>query len=198
MKNVREAADTLKKANNAYESNEYNDAIQLFSEAIRTMPHFATLRVKRAQSHLNMGDTEAAIGDLIKASKLDASLVEPLLNLANIYFYVLNEREKGMTYVRQCIHSDPEQKQCKKFFREGKKLNKEFEKLNKLQIGRNWKGLVELMEGEDGVLSKVNNALVSAFGQAPHSFLVESLHVMKGRAHVKVKHKVFSLFRPFY
>lgn len=46
------------------------------------------------------------------------------MELANINFYLLNEPEGALANLKQCLHYDPEQKQCKTAFRQLKKLNK--------------------------------------------------------------------------
>jgi DnaJ family protein C protein 3 len=47
-----------------------------------------------------------------------------LIELANVNFYLLNQPEGALANLKQCLHYDPEQKQCKTAFRQLKKLNK--------------------------------------------------------------------------
>lgn len=54
-----------------------------------------------------------------------------LLLLSKINFYTLFEPQGALTHIKQCLHYDPEQKQCKKLFRKLKKLDKEITSIEK-------------------------------------------------------------------
>ena len=66
-----------------------------------------------------------------RVAQLNPSDPEPLILLSKINFYSLNEPQGALSYVKQCLHYDPEQKQCKKLFRKIKKLNKEITAIEK-------------------------------------------------------------------
>lgn len=51
--------------------------------------------------------------------------------MSKINFYSLNEAQGALTHVKQCLHYDPEQKECKKLFRKIKKLSKELTSIEK-------------------------------------------------------------------
>lgn len=65
-----------------------------------------------------------------RAAHIAPSDPDILMRLANINFYSLYEPQGALSHIKQCLHYDPEQKQCKKLFRQMKKLDKD---LNKVQ-----------------------------------------------------------------
>jgi DnaJ family protein C protein 3 len=58
-------------------------------------------------------------------AQLNPSDPEILILLSKINFYSLNEAQGALAHVKQCLHYDPEQKECKALFRRMKKLNKD-------------------------------------------------------------------------
>lgn len=60
-----------------------------------------------------------------RVAQLNPSDPDILILLSKINFYSLNEAQGALTHVKQCLHYDPEQKQCKALFRRIKKLNKD-------------------------------------------------------------------------
>ena len=63
-----------------------------------------------------------------RAAYLNPSDHEILVRLAKINFFSLYESQGAIAQLKQCLHYDPEQKQCKKLFRQIKKMDKEINK----------------------------------------------------------------------
>jgi DnaJ family protein C protein 3 len=59
-----------------------------------------------------------------RAAHLAPSDQDVLLKLAKINYFSLYESQGAISHVKQCLHYDPEQKQCKAMFRKLKKLDK--------------------------------------------------------------------------
>jgi DnaJ family protein C protein 3 len=51
------------------------------------------------------------------------------MDLARLNYYSLYEPERALSQVKQCLHYDPEQKQCKALFRQIKRFEKELAKI---------------------------------------------------------------------
>lgn len=66
-----------------------------------------------------------------RVAQLNPSDPEILLLLSKINFFSLYEPHGALTHIKQCLHYDPEQKQCKKLFRAIKKLDKEITSIEK-------------------------------------------------------------------
>jgi DnaJ family protein C protein 3 len=62
---------------------------------------------------------------------LNPSDPDILILLSKINFYTLFEPQGALTHIKQCLHYDPEQKECKKLFRKMKKLDKEITSIGK-------------------------------------------------------------------
>jgi DnaJ family protein C protein 3 len=66
-----------------------------------------------------------------RVAQLNPSDPDILILLSKINFYALFEPQGALTHIKQCLHYDPEQKQCKKLFRKMKKLDKEITSIEK-------------------------------------------------------------------
>ncbi|KAI7847290.1 hypothetical protein BDC45DRAFT_452043 [Circinella umbellata] len=123
-----DAESTLKAAENAYEKEKYDECIRYASDVITTAPQLTHLRILRSNCHIAKGEIEEAAGDLTRAAYLNPSDHDILVRLAKINFFSLYESQGALAQLKQCLHYDPEQKQCKKLFRHIKKMDKEINK----------------------------------------------------------------------
>ncbi|KAI8338421.1 hypothetical protein BC941DRAFT_422875 [Chlamydoabsidia padenii] len=121
---VKKAEKDMIQAEKYYNRHSYDQCIEHVTDAIRTAPGMGRLRRLSAKCHFGKHDIEAASGDLSRAAHITPSDHLLLVELANINFYLLNEPEGALANLKQCLHYDPEQKQCKVAFRQLKKLNK--------------------------------------------------------------------------
>ncbi|CDS03904.1 hypothetical protein LRAMOSA06859 [Lichtheimia ramosa] len=130
LQDVTEAATAMKSAEKAKEANQFDECIQFTSTVTSIAPQLARVRQLRARCHIAKGEIEEAAGDLTRAAYLVPSDPDTLVLLAKINFFSLGESASALSQLKQCLHYDPEQKQCKKLFRQIKKIDKE---LNKAQ-----------------------------------------------------------------
>ncbi|KAI7895704.1 uncharacterized protein EV154DRAFT_494661 [Mucor mucedo] len=122
---VQSAQEAMRKARIEKSEENYEECITLTTAVSRTCPLLAEARLLRAQCHVGKGEIDEAAGDYARAAQLNPSDADILLILSKINFYLLNEPQGALTHVKQCLHYDPEQKECKKLFRQIKKINKE-------------------------------------------------------------------------
>lgn len=73
-----------------------------------------------------------------RVSHLNPSDKNLLLDLASINFFSLYEPDRALTQLKQCIHYDPEDRQCKKKFRFIKRIEKEIKKSTEAQQGQRY------------------------------------------------------------
>ncbi|KAI9247441.1 hypothetical protein BDA99DRAFT_525928 [Phascolomyces articulosus] len=128
LQSVKDAESTLLATEKAYKNGNYDECIQYASNVISTAPQLVRLRILRANCHIAKGEIVEAAGDLTRAAYLNPSDPEILVRLAKINFFSLYEPQGALSQLKQCLHYDPEQKQCKKFFRQIKKMDKEINK----------------------------------------------------------------------
>lgn len=73
-----------------------------------------------------------------RVAHLNPSDKNLLLELATINFFSLYEADRALTQVKQCIHYDPEDRQCKGLFRFIKRIEKEIKKSEQAQQGQRY------------------------------------------------------------
>ncbi|KAI9329696.1 hypothetical protein BD770DRAFT_333952 [Pilaira anomala] len=129
LKNVKEAKHAMQQAEIEKKKQNFEACISLTSTVSRTAPLLAKARLLRAQCHVARGELDEAAGDFARVAQLNPSDPEILILLSKINFFALNEPQGALTHVKQCLHYDPEQKECKKLFRRIKKLTKELKKI---------------------------------------------------------------------
>ncbi|KAG0165776.1 hypothetical protein DFQ28_001164 [Apophysomyces sp. BC1034] len=130
LSTVVEAEQMADQAERERQEGHFDACIESISNTIATAPQKARFRLTRAQCHLSKGEVEEAVGDLTRVAYLTPSDSDILMQLASIQFFSLGESQGALAQVKQCLHYDPEQKQCKALFRKIKKLDKA---LNKIQ-----------------------------------------------------------------
>ncbi|CAO3633538.1 unnamed protein product [Cunninghamella echinulata] len=124
LNDIEDATKNIKKAKQALESGSFDECIDHISSAIRVASNLGNIRKLSAKCHIGKGEFDLAVGDLSRAAHITPSDNELLLQLAKINFFLLNEPEGATANLKQCLHYDPEQKQCKALFRQFKKINK--------------------------------------------------------------------------
>ncbi|GAB5587712.1 hypothetical protein Unana1_02612 [Umbelopsis nana] len=124
LMSVKQAGDDFNLAKKAIDDKNYDECIRLLSAVVPTVPQSTSIRLLRAGCHIAKGEIEEAVGDLTRAAHLSPSDQDVLLKLAQINYFSLYESQGALSHVKQCLHYDPEQKQCKAMFRKLKKLDK--------------------------------------------------------------------------
>ncbi|KAI9490545.1 hypothetical protein BDB00DRAFT_837611 [Zychaea mexicana] len=179
---VNEAESTMQAAEKAWEKNQYDECIQHASNVITTAPQLTRLRILRANCHIGKGEIEEAAGDLTRAAYLNPSDPDILVRLAKINFFSLYEAQGALSQLKQCLHYDPEQKQCKKLFRQIKKLDKE---INKAQDDFEAK---RYATASNKIIGTPSSAGVVSEIDEPYNALVQELDItspLPKRLHIK-------------
>lgn len=115
-----------------------------------------------------------------RVSYLNPSDKDLLLELSALNFFSLYEADKALSQVKQCLHSDPEDRACKKQFRLIKSIEKEIQKAiaNKEQQ-RYATALNGLVGTTKGIVNEI---------EAPYLKLVNDLKVsnLPKKLHLKI------------
>ncbi|KAG1313421.1 hypothetical protein G6F64_002274 [Rhizopus arrhizus] len=128
LSSIEEAESSSKIAQNSLSNQNYEQCIQHISRVIQISPQKPQWRTLRAQCHLGKGEIEEAVNDLGRVSLLNPSDQTLIMQLAKLNFYSLYEPDRALAQVKQCLHYDPEQKQCKFLFRQMKRIQKDLQK----------------------------------------------------------------------
>ncbi|KAI8608959.1 hypothetical protein BC830DRAFT_1208677 [Chytriomyces sp. MP71] len=130
-----------------------NDAemqIEYLSKLVALCPLKTDLREKRAEVYLRLGDNVMAIGDLSRVANIKPTPAI-LHRLATLRVKV-GESAEALASIKECLKHDPENKSCKKLFRELKALEKALKKAEDLFAKNRWKSAVTELLGEKGYM----------------------------------------------
>ncbi|KAI9253574.1 hypothetical protein BY458DRAFT_542019 [Sporodiniella umbellata] len=130
LESIEEAEKSSKSAQDSFSAKKYEQCIHHASKVIRISPQKPQWRTLRAQCHLGKGEFEEAVNDLTRVSLLNPSDQTLVMQLARLNFYSLYEPDRALAQVKQCLHYDPEQKQCKALFRQLKRFQKDMQKVS--------------------------------------------------------------------
>lgn len=133
-------------------SQKWDEAIETLTAAITVCPSNIDLRFKRAECYLKHGDKEMGIADLTRASRMGSGNLKTHIQLAKLHLS-LGEIATAIGSLRECLRSDPEEKECKKEFRAMKKLDKAFKEVEELVEKNKWRQVMPKLEGDGGLLA---------------------------------------------
>ncbi|CAG8438256.1 580_t:CDS:2 [Ambispora leptoticha] len=147
LTSVKEAEDAIKEADSSIKFKKYDECVKSLSKAISVSPHFSSLRLKRAKCHFEKGEVEEGVRDLTQTSKLNPSDAELLMRLSKINYFALYQPEQSLTAIKQCIHYDPEHKECKRILRRIKQLEKSVSRVENDMEGHRWQLAIDKLFG---------------------------------------------------
>ncbi|KAI8818289.1 uncharacterized protein EV422DRAFT_602214, partial [Fimicolochytrium jonesii] len=140
LQQYKEAVVSAEEGEKLYKQGNHEAAIQHLSTALASMPYSHHLRTLRADAYFKTNSKEMGIADLTRLTQLPDSTDATTLfvRLANLHLEI-GELARALANTKECLRLDPDHKQCKKIFRQVKKLDKAItaaeESLNK----RAWK-----------------------------------------------------------
>ncbi len=120
-----------------------------------------SLRQLRARCRFERGEVQEGLSDLAHVLQIHPSLVEPHLQISAMMFYSLGDTERGLAQIKKCLHSDPDSKPCKSFFREEKSILKQIDHVKTFMGKRQFNSAAKLLVGkgtedEPGLLSDIS------------------------------------------
>jgi DnaJ family protein C protein 3 len=152
---ISEGEVASKKAKAAHRAKNYPACIEESTKALQTATHSASLRTLRMECALEVGDLEQAVGDMTRLTHINGPSSPALLRIARITYYLLSNNQ-AMQTLKQCLHYDPDSKPCRVAHRKVKAFEKDFGKLEKLEIEENHRGIITLL---NGLIAKFDEAL---------------------------------------
>ncbi|KAI9245776.1 hypothetical protein BY458DRAFT_528461 [Sporodiniella umbellata] len=171
LESIEKAEKYSASASRFFTNGQYDQCIEHVSQVIQISPQKPQWRTLRAKCHLGQGKIEEAVNDLSRVSLLNPSDQTLPMQLARLNFYSLYEPERALTQVKQCLHYDPEQKQCKSLFRQIKRFQKDF---IKVQEAKEQKRIATALNSLIGTRSK--QGLVVDIDE-PHTALETEMQV---------------------
>ncbi|KAI9599385.1 hypothetical protein BDF19DRAFT_428558 [Syncephalis fuscata] len=158
---IQSAINAQEAMNKSVEDKDYKGCVKQATELQRIASNLASVRRVRAKCYLAQGKIDQAVNDLSVALEPDDAATHLLT--ARLKFFALDSQSVAMAHVRQCLHYDPEHKQCKLFFRKFKKLDKEIQQAAKEADNKKWSAATRKVAGpvgkpEEGVAHEVEEA----------------------------------------
>lgn len=93
---------------------------------------------------------------------MNAADITPHITIANLFFYSLGDADRAIQQISRCLHSDPENKACKKVYRRIKSHQKVLNKVKAALGTQKYSTAVRLITGvkdEPGVLDEVKEEI---------------------------------------
>ena len=166
---VSEAEMAAKKAIQAQKAKLWQACVEASSTALHTASHSIELRQQRANCAIAAGDIEGAVGDLTRLMHLTTPTTAMLMKIFRIAYFLLpygsSSSTAAMSALKQCLHYDPDSKQCLPAHRLVKSFDKSFKKLDDALAAENWSAVISLLSG-DAFATKYEEALGTHLTQA--------------------------------
>ncbi|PLB39393.1 DnaJ and TPR domain protein [Aspergillus candidus] len=162
---IQEARDAMVSALNAEKQGAWETCVSQANVAIMRANSYLPLRQARAHCHLERGEIEEGLSDLVRALHISPGLVEPHLQISSTLFYAIGDNDRGLAQIRKCLHSDPDSKPCNKLYRREKQLAKRIQRLGDFVESRKFNNVINLIVGaggESGLLEDVKEDVAEA------------------------------------
>lgn len=159
---LQEAQKAAGEAQKAEKKGSWDTCVSQANVAVLKASTSLSLRQTRAHCHLERGDIEEAISDLIHILNISPGSLEPHLQISSMLFYALGDHERGLSQIRKCLHSDPESKPCNRLHKTEKKLSKRLKKLQDTLNSRKHSNAANQLvgtSGESGLLEDVKEGV---------------------------------------
>jgi len=130
--------------------------INQLNMVLNVCPRNLQLHIERANYYMKVGETEQAIGDLLKATKIQPDNTDVLLRLSKLHLSI-GEVDDSLKDVKECLHRDPENKPCKKIFKQLKNIIRKKNSIVEDQKNENWISVIEKLDGESGFLKEADS-----------------------------------------
>ncbi|KAL9591693.1 MAG: hypothetical protein Q9179_007464, partial [Wetmoreana sp. 5 TL-2023] len=159
---LEEAEGAARLAVEAEKAGDWNGCISNAGTAIFVAGTALSLRQLRARCRFERGEVLEGTSDLAHVLQIAPESVEPHLQISSMLFYSVGDMEKGLTQIRKCLHSDPENKACSKLYRRERQIEKTMKQVTALKDKRQYNSAVKLLvpTGEDtGLLADVKEEI---------------------------------------
>ncbi|KAI4258652.1 MAG: hypothetical protein L6R42_004974 [Xanthoria sp. 1 TBL-2021] len=159
---LEEAEGAARLAADAEKAGDWDGCISNAGAAIFVAGTALNLRQLRARCRFERGEVLEGTSDLAHVLQIAPESVEPHLQISSMMFYCVGDMEKGLTQIRKCLHSDPENKACSKLYRRERQIEKTMKQVTAFKDKRQYNSAVKLLvpTGEDsGLLADVREEI---------------------------------------
>ncbi|KAL8828770.1 MAG: hypothetical protein Q9170_006451, partial [Blastenia crenularia] len=159
---LEEAEGAARLAVDAEKAGDWESCVSNAGTAIFVAGTALSLRQLRARCRFERGEVLEGTSDLAHVLQIAPESVEPHLQISSMMFYSVGDLDKGLTQIRKCLHSDPENKACSRLYRREKQVEKAMKQVTAFKGKRQLNSAVKLLvpTGEDaGLLQDVKEEI---------------------------------------
>ncbi|KAK1926612.1 putative Co-chaperone [Papiliotrema laurentii] len=160
-RSITQASAASKSAHKSAKGKHWQACVDHATKALEVGPNSVEMRQLRVECSTQLGDVEAAYGDLTRLASLDPSNIALPMQLSHISYFILGSAT-AMSHIKQCLHYDPDSKPCKKVHKLLRSLEKDTAKARNFVEGGSFRQAIKLLDGSDGLLAKFEQALDEA------------------------------------
>ena len=142
LQEVGEGEAATEKARKSSKAGSHQACIDAASDALKIASHSSEVRELRSECALAAGDVQQAVGDLIRLTHVTPPSTKLFIRIAQMSYFLLPPSSQAQSTLKQCLHFDPDSAPCAKLHKAIKKMDKAFEKLEKLRNANDWRGVV--------------------------------------------------------
>ncbi|MBW0541518.1 hypothetical protein O181_081233 [Austropuccinia psidii MF-1] len=187
-------------AHSHLKSKQFDKCVKEATDAIKLTPQSISLRQLRADCHLMRGHLNEAAGDLTRVALLSPN--NPLcgLRVSLLSYFILDQPlDQSIKPVKQCLHSDPESKPCKKAFRQLKSIDKDLNKVKNFIDSNGYRSAIKLLNPKgkesEGLIEKIKEIIKNSQEKDLKSGINEPLmspSIDQVESHSKLLTKLYS------
>lgn len=96
-----------------------------------------------------------------RLATLNPSAIDLPLRASHIAYFILGS-SSATNHIKQCLHYDPDSKPCKRMHKLLRSLEKDTAKARNFVEGSTWRQALKVLEGDDGLLSRFDEAFEEA------------------------------------
>ncbi|KAI1932801.1 hypothetical protein LOZ66_006741 [Ophidiomyces ophidiicola] len=162
MEEIEQAEKASIAAEKAETQSDWEACVSQTGIAILKASASLPLRQRRARCRFERGEIQEGIHDLAHVLQISPGSLQPHLAISAMLFYSLADTDRGISQIRQCLHSDPDSKACSRLFKREKKISKVLRSLDTLREQRKFSKAAELLvgsKGESGLIQDVKSEI---------------------------------------
>lgn len=165
LRDVTDGEVAARAASQAYESSHFDACVEAASNALSTAPYSHSLRALRADCLLATGEPARAVGDLTRLAQTAPASTTRFARLARLAYFLLGAEAtpQAQAALKQCLHYDPDARECAQLHRRVKALEKSFAKSREMRDHGDWRGVIGLLFGTGKTENVLGTGLAAEF-----------------------------------
>lgn len=180
LSDLKSAKTHLQAARSNLKSKLYDKCVDNASTAIQISPQSSELRQLRSDCHIMQGHIQEAVNDLTRVVHLSPNNPVATLRLSFLSYFILEQPlEQAIKPIKQCLHSDPESKTCKKAFKQLKSTDKDLSKVRNFSNSDGHRSAIKLLipksNESDGLIEKIKEMIKDSQQVDPKSGIDQPL-----------------------